>query len=326
MRIAIIGAGIAGLTLANELKNLAEVIIFEKARGVGGRCATRFADPYYFDHGAQCFTARTAKFQNYITQFRKQNLIYEWRGRVVNLELGKAITERLWHETHLVFAPNMNSFCKNLAQTAKISLNTEVAPLTKRQQGKWQLFNIHGEELSEYDLVISTAPAVQTQKLFTNLIAPEEALFSAEMQSVYALMLGFKGKLALDFIAAKVRNNPIKWISVNSSKPGRNQDNTSLVLHSKNNWAEKNIEAEISWVENFLLNEFQKVTGISTREVDYVATHRWRYALVKNAKKQGPYLNINDGIAAVSDWCHTSRIEEVWLESMKLLETIKEIL
>jgi predicted NAD/FAD-binding protein len=36
-RIAILGAGVSGLTVANNLKNHAEITIFEKARSVGGR-------------------------------------------------------------------------------------------------------------------------------------------------------------------------------------------------------------------------------------------------------------------------------------------------
>jgi len=38
-RIAVIGAGIAGLTLAQELAPLAEVEVFEKSRGCGWRDA-----------------------------------------------------------------------------------------------------------------------------------------------------------------------------------------------------------------------------------------------------------------------------------------------
>ncbi|MFZ9092741.1 MAG: NAD(P)-binding protein [Planctomycetaceae bacterium] len=41
--VAIIGAGLSGLTLANRLQNRAEVTVFEKSGGFGGRMATRHA-------------------------------------------------------------------------------------------------------------------------------------------------------------------------------------------------------------------------------------------------------------------------------------------
>ena len=60
--IAIIGAGLSGLIAARELAKNNDVTIFEKARGVGGRMATRRAnnlkfDGFNFDHGTQYFTA-----------------------------------------------------------------------------------------------------------------------------------------------------------------------------------------------------------------------------------------------------------------------------
>ena len=61
--IAIIGAGIAGITLARQLQGSAKVSVFEKSRGFGGRMATRRHGSYQFDHGAQFFTARSKQFQ-----------------------------------------------------------------------------------------------------------------------------------------------------------------------------------------------------------------------------------------------------------------------
>ena len=49
-RIAIIGAGMSGLTVANQLKDIAKVELFEKSRGVSGRMSTRYAESYQFDH------------------------------------------------------------------------------------------------------------------------------------------------------------------------------------------------------------------------------------------------------------------------------------
>ena len=58
IKIAIIGAGLSGLSTAHFLQNHAEVTLFEKACEVSGRISTRCAEPYFFDHGAQYFTAK----------------------------------------------------------------------------------------------------------------------------------------------------------------------------------------------------------------------------------------------------------------------------
>lgn len=64
--MAIIGAGFSGVVLGQELQKFAEVKIFEKARGCGGRMSTRRIEDFAFDHGSQCFTARSKEFQNFL--------------------------------------------------------------------------------------------------------------------------------------------------------------------------------------------------------------------------------------------------------------------
>jgi predicted NAD/FAD-dependent oxidoreductase len=69
LKIAIIGAGIAGLTLAtllNQNQPDIDVVHFEKSRGVGGRMATRYTATHSFDHGAQFFTLRTNSFRDFL--------------------------------------------------------------------------------------------------------------------------------------------------------------------------------------------------------------------------------------------------------------------
>ena len=61
--IAIVGAGISGLTAARKLIERHNVIIFDKSRGVGGRMSTRYSEAYEFDHGAQYFTAKDKRFK-----------------------------------------------------------------------------------------------------------------------------------------------------------------------------------------------------------------------------------------------------------------------
>lgn len=317
-RIAIIGAGISGLTLAQNLKAHADVIVYEKARGVGGRMSTRYADPFYFDHGTQCFTARSRQFQDFLKPFMDAGIIAEWSGKVINLEIDKKETKRLWFEPHLVASPNMNSLCKKLAEGLDIRLTTEIAPVAQKQSAAWVLQDKQGNELGVYDWVISTAPPAQTLKLFQTALPDDSPLQTARMQGCYALMIGFNKPWDRQWIAAKVRDNPIKWISINSSKPGRNKAVTAIVAHSRNSWADEHIDDDMAEAQKFLLAQFQAVSGINYENADYISTHRWKYAIVEETQKPGFYLEPNKRIAATSDWASTSRVEEVWMNAKKL--------
>ena len=78
-RIAIIGAGLAGLTCGKALQQAGhDVVIFEKSRGIGGRLATRRAEPFYFDHGVAAFTASDDDFQGFVNQLLAEGVVAVW--------------------------------------------------------------------------------------------------------------------------------------------------------------------------------------------------------------------------------------------------------
>ena len=64
--VAIIGAGISGLSCANRLESLGfQVKIYEKSRGVSGRMSTRKVEDWPTDHGAVMVnSAICSKVQN----------------------------------------------------------------------------------------------------------------------------------------------------------------------------------------------------------------------------------------------------------------------
>ena len=95
-KIAIIGAGLSGLSTAHFLQNHAEVTLFEKACDVSGRISTRCAEPYFFDHGAQYFTARTKAFQDFIQPLINQGIIARWNARYVKFHSDKIIERKNW--------------------------------------------------------------------------------------------------------------------------------------------------------------------------------------------------------------------------------------
>jgi renalase len=322
-RIAIIGAGISGLTLAQNLKEYADVVVYEKARGVGGRMSTRYADPFYFDHGTQFFTARSKEFQDFIKPLKDAGIIAEWSGKVINLEIGEKETKRLWFEPHLVASPNMNSLCKKLAEGIDVRLSVEIAPLATTQSKIWRLQDKQGDLLGDYDWVISTAPPEQTLKLLQMHLPNKTPLHNVRMQGCYALMIGLNQPWEKQWIAARVRNNPLKWISINSTKPARNGSVTAIVAHSRNDWAEQHMDDDMQEAQKFLLEQFEAATSIAIAKAEYISTHRWKYAIVESTEKSGFYLDAHQAIAATSDWASTSRIEEVWMNALCLAKEIQ---
>lgn len=317
-RIAIIGAGISGLTLAHSLRERAEVTVFEKARGVGGRMSTRYADPFHFDHGTQFFTARHPAFQAYLAPLLEEGVVAPWTGKVITLEAERAPTDRLWFEPHYVAVPNMNSLCKALAAPLSPTCGVEVAPLGEKTTDGWHLIDKDGAALGVFDWVISTAPPVQTARLFGTHLTAASPLRHARLLGCYTLMIGFDRPWEKSWIGAKIHHSPLEWIAINSSKPGRNERVTSIVAHSSNAWAEEHIDDAMEPAGLFLREEFERVTQIDTRDAAYFSCHRWRYALMDEPGEHPPFFDATHGLASSGDWCRASRIEDAWLAATQL--------
>jgi len=333
-RIAIIGAGLSGLTLATELAPHAEITVFEKSRGVSGRMATRYAEPYAFDHGTQFFTVRTPEFRAHLEPLLAQGHVAEWTGHVVTMRPGAApdgpplLEDRPWLEPHYVPAPNMNQLGKLLSAPCKVVLNTQVEPLAIRDGLGWRLFDLGCNALGHFDWVISTAPSTQTARLFGSYLSPAAELPNVRMLGCFTLMLGFNKPWDREWIAAKVRGaagetTPIEWIAVNSSKPGRNAKVTSLVVHSRNDWAQAHIEDDFQANQAALLRHLAALTGIDGLKANYLAMHRWRYALVAEPGAHPPFVDSELRLASTGDWCAASRVEDAWLNAQKLAVTLK---
>ena len=85
--IAIVGAGLAGLTCAQFLAQAGHhVHVFDKSRGPSGRMSTRRSSDasteWQCDHGAQYFTARDTHFRAQVAEWEHAGAAALWQGRI----------------------------------------------------------------------------------------------------------------------------------------------------------------------------------------------------------------------------------------------------
>lgn len=325
MKIAIIGAGIAGLTVANHLKDFADIVIFDKSRGAGGRICTRYAKPYVFDHGAQFFIARTNKFKNFLEPLIEAGVIQSWNAKFVEIKKDKIISRRQWDNDnpHYVGSPTMSSIGKYLSQDLNIQLNSEIS--INRSKDQWQIVDKEGNDQGVFDWVISTAPVSQSAILLPVDFKFHETLLSRKMMGCFSLMIGFDDSLNLAWEAALVSEADISWISVNSSKPGRNGSFT-LLVHSTNLWAEENINKEKDAVIEHLMNETSKIIGKKVYDANHIDLHRWKYANIKKQDVESPFIDEDNQIAACGDWCIKGRIESAFLSGFDLANEMRSLI
>ncbi|MEP2639396.1 NAD(P)-binding protein [Roseobacter sp.] len=314
--IAIIGAGLAGMRLAQLLQGVATVSVFEKSRGVGGRMSTRRADPFSFDHGAQYFSAQTVEFKEFLAPLIAKGVVQPWPARLMSLPYASPVPPA-WSSPRYVAVPGMTALAKALDADVGVTRGSHIDGLQGRA-GHWTLSDREGGVFGPFDWVISTAPAIQTAALLPRNMAGRAALDQARMRGCYSVMIGVDDPVITGWDAAWVGQGPLAWIAVNSSKPGRASASQSIVAQTSNVWAAANLERDQQAVQAELLAAFAHVTGHDVSQAAYTSLHRWRYANVDVPSGAPFFMDPQAGLAAAGDWCGTGKVEAAFISASTL--------
>ncbi|MEO0983789.1 MAG: FAD-dependent oxidoreductase [Pseudomonadota bacterium] len=310
--IAIIGAGLAGLTLANALRGESRIVVFEKSRGIGGRMATRYAGDYEFDHGAQYFTASSERFRAFLSDKIAAGLIAEWPAEVARIGGG---TEPA--KTRYVAAPRMNALCKAMAEGVEVRRQAEIARI-ERGGDRWRLVSVEDADLGTFDWVVSTAPAPQSAKLLPEVFSGHAAIERTVMTGCFAVMLGFETPVDLPWPMAKgADGEAVGTLALNSAKPGR-PAGCSVLIQSSNAWAEAHLEDDRETVSRALIAAASEVAGVDLSRADHTALHRWRYAATQTPAGADCLLDADNRLAACGDWRLGGRVEAAFTSADRL--------
>ena len=319
--VAIIGAGLSGLTCARELaEGGVAVRVFEKARGPGGRMSTRRAGDRRFDHGAQYFTVRDDRFKRAVDSWCRQGIVAPWTGRIAAIANGTGF-RKASRVPRFVGVPGMNAVCRCLALGLDVSYETGIEILNREGDG-WALKDGGGVDLGRYDAVVVSAPAPQAGALFrtcsSDLAARAE---SVVMAPCWAVMMNFRETLNLGFDGAFVDNSAISWVARNASKPDR-PDHESWVIHASSEWSTAHLEMERDHAAEALVREFHAALGLKREEPDHLTAHRWRFALPLEPLSESFLLDANLRLAACGDWCGGPRVEGAYLSGLAAADAI----
>lgn len=317
--VAIIGAGMAGLTLARYLSNDYSVTLFEKSAAPGGRMASRDGSGVTFDHGAQFFTARSPQFRDFLTELIEAGVVADWHADFVEMQAGQITARRRWTEEfpHYVGVPQMAAIGHYMAQGLNIHYQTRISQLNAQDKA-WVLSDDQGRAFGPFDRVIVTLPSVQTAQLLPAAFSHHAAISQIPMKPCYALMLNLKQDPLLPFQAALVKQADISWISVNNSKPQR--DGFALLAHSTNKWAREHLDTNAEQVKQMMLTHVLAVTGLSTDLIASADIKRWHYANLPKQAPPGFYYDSDLKLAACGDWCIKGRVEAAFTSARLLAE------
>lgn len=336
-RIAVVGAGIAGLACARTLQRAGHAVsLFEAGAQPGGRMATLDTPFGSFDTGAQYFTVRDARFDTAL-QATAADLAKRWSASAVRVldehgRVAEVVAPR--GEPHWVAAPTMDALPRRWAEPLQaagaLRLSTRVERLARDalDARRWQLHTRGpGDEHlvhAGFDAVLLALPAPEARRLLAGLpqlSALAEPLATVEIAPCWSLSLAYPnatqpGLLGPQWNAARSTHHRIAWLTRESSRPGRAAVERWTVQAS-NAWSAEHASDDAARVTAKLLRAFAEITGIRAAPA-WTEARLWPQARTVRPLGQPFAWDARNGIGLCGDWCIGDRVEDAFVSGLEL--------
>lgn len=304
MRVAIIGAGMSGLSCADGLTKAGhDITLFDKGRGPGGRMSTRRMETplgqVSFDHGAQYFTARDPAFLKQVKAWESMGVATAWSMPAPDAWVG---------------APGMNAIIKAMAEQHDVRWGNQVERL-ENCAGTWSL-KTRDQSFPDFDSVVLAIPAEQALPFLSlhDFTMAREAML-ARSQPCWTAMFTFAAPLP--GVPEIVRDHGnIGWAARNNAKPQRSGPE-GWVVQARPEWSRAHVEDCADQVIPVLLQELAEALGADIPSPIASAAHRWRYAM-SGGLRHGAMWNADIGLGLCADWLLGPRVECAWLSGQAL--------
>lgn len=321
--IAIIGTGIAGLSAAHALRDAGQdVQLFDKGHGSGGRMASKRSEAGALDLGAQYFTARDRRFLDAIQKWREQGWVAEWDPALYQYRDGE-LSPSPDEQPRWVGTPRMSAITRALLQDQTVTFTCRITEVYRGEE-HWHLQDSEGQTHGPFSRVLVATPAPQAAALLASAPKLAAAAASIPMEPTWAVALGFREQLETPVQGCFVHEGPLSWLACNRSKPGRDEQLDTWVLHASSSWSKQHIDLPKESVIEHLRGAFAELIGCAVHAPDFALAHRWLYARPMEAHQFGALADADLGIYACGDWCLSGRVEGAWLSGLEAARRLLE--
>lgn len=327
--IAVIGAGIAGLTCAKQLQKAGyNVVVVDKSRGVGGRMATRRVQSTRVDHGVRYLEPTGDYLKQLIQQLEHsenpETQLTIWTDKVYQYQ-NNHLQQVANSHPYYIMRSGMSSVAKYLAQDLKIEFSLRVDSLSLTAEKTWKLnFEITDQSATEKPqpltakMVVIAIPAPQAVMLLETTqpsVNAEflEAVRSVEYDPCITVMVGYPTETHLlpDWKAVNfINHEQLAWVGLDSSKR-LNSTQPVFVIQSSAKFSEQYLETtDLSTIGKELIEVTNNTLIPNFKNPEWIQIHRWRYAFCRKPLSI-PFLTTSSPLPliCIGDWCGGNNIE-----------------
>jgi renalase len=315
--VILVGAGIAGLSAAHQLRSagINNLCVLEKSRGVGGRMSTRRIGEICVDHGAQYFTYRSPAFQSVLEPLLDDGTVETWIEAVATLKPdGQVLWPGAEHTYPRYACPQgMTAVCKALSKDIDIHLETRATRIFAGDAG-WEIQCENGQ-VYRAKAVLLTPPPEQSFALLGALADRSELAPGKQVvfDPCFAVIAGYEDFSSAIPAGLRWEADPlIAWSALDGTK--RPQSFTFLLHSTPTFTRDHESEPREQLAQQFLKHAAQKLSLPALAHPAWSQVHFWRYAMPVNPLSQ-QWLGIETPfpLAMAGCWCAGARVEGAFL-------------
>lgn len=321
--IAVIGAGLAGLTCAAQLQQVGyRVVAIEKSRGLGGRVASYRLNGHRADRGSRYITENGRLLSVLVKMLRDRQLLQPWTDISHTYTPNGLIPQT--PQTQYIVPEGMNTLGKLLGRRTTVWFSRRLHQLTPTAEGHWNLQLDAVTEGSsaplevEAKVVIVAIPAPQALLFLEKPLTEAPDVLAALQRVQYDPCLTVMAKYPAQAEASEIpwksvdfeAETALFWVGLDSSKRP-NSDRPVVVIHSSADFARSHFDApDLDLVADKLVHRAADALGDWLRTPELVRLHRWRYAFPSRSWHQDCLVTKTPlPLVCCGDWCGSRQME-----------------
>jgi renalase len=337
-RVAVIGAGVGGLSCARELRLRGyEPVVFEANDRLGGRCSSRSTRVGSFDDAAQAINGPTRLASYAMQRPGELAAVHPWtipatpaedepKGKDRDKDEDEAESSRSLKLMGMVGVPSMLALASAMASPLDLRLNTPIMQ-AQRVGTRWVLRGAEGDIDEEFQTLVLALPAPLALPLARESAGVAAALRAVRYRSRWVLLLGTERAVGLPGYR-EFQGSPIERVAAMHSKPGRSAKAPQRwFVEADELWSLQHEHDDAETVAELLLTNFRAHAGRAVIP-NFLCAHQWRHAFVQTpASMPGQTESLWDGEARLGvcgDSVVASQVDAVHRSGVALAGQVAE--
>jgi len=324
VKVAIVGAGLAGLAAARTLKKAGwDVRVFEKGSAVGGRCASESLDGFLFDTGATNIAPRGRELEPVMLKELDTSDLVKitkpvWVHAGLRVSAGPSSVnsmERYAYRGGNIRLPLL------LAEGLDVCLDTPIEGI-ERNNGEFKVAN------DQFDAVILTVPAPEAHELLQGM-GINRPLGQCRYRPCMAVSLAYRqdiGDLPYFALLEPEQRHPLVWLSVESIKcPDRAPEGcTGFMAQLGPQFSAEHFESDEGSVIGHTVEYVERLYGSEWSSPALVDLVRWRYSQPENVAMFDSVNQPGSKVLVAGDGVVGGRTEYAYTSGVKAANMLLE--